>query len=108
MGKKKARRKGQSPLNLLILGPIFIIISGLIATMLVSTMASVQTSLTKVAGTAAENLTVNMSNQTILGTAIIAGQYGTIGLIIVASIIIGLVFTYIIGRFAPAGAPGMT
>jgi hypothetical protein len=84
-------------LNLLILGPVFIIVSGLIASMLASTMANVQATLPQV--TTAQNTTYNMATQTLTGVTSVSSQYGTIGLIIVAAIIIGMIFTYILSRF---------
>ena len=83
-------------LKLLILGPIFIIISGLICTMLASTVASIGATQTNAYAS-------NVSNQTLSGVAQVTAQYGTIGLIIVASIIIGLIFTYILARFMGSG-----
>ena len=97
------RRKSKGSLNLLILGPVFIIVSGLIASVLSSTMASVQTSITKADGSTAVNQTVNMATHTLTGVQSVSSQYGTIGLIIVASIIIGLIFTYVLSRFLGKG-----
>jgi hypothetical protein len=96
MKYKVTSRKGQSALNLLILGPIFIVISGLIVTMLSSTVASIGATQTNAVAS-------NVSNFTLTGVSQVTNQYGTIGLIIVASIIIGLVFSYILARFMPAG-----
>ena len=90
-------------LNLLILGPVMIIISGLIASMLAGVMANIQTSVTVAAGTIPQNQTANMAAATLTGVSQISSQYGTIGLIMVASIIIGLVFTYILSRFLGQG-----
>ena len=84
-------RKGGS-LNLLILGPVFIIVSGLICTMLASTVASIGATQTNAVAS-------NVSNQTLTGVSSVTAQYGTIGLIIVAAIIIGLIFSYILSRF---------
>jgi hypothetical protein len=97
----KLFKNKRGSLKLLILGPVFIVVSGLIASMLGSTMASIQATIP--ATTTANNITINMTNSTLNGVTQITSQYGTIGLIIVASIIIGLIFTYILNRFLSAG-----
>ena len=93
-------------LNLLILGPVFIIVSGLVCSMLVNTVANIQATLPQV--TTAQNTTYNMATHTLQGTSQVTAQYGTIGLIIVASIIIGLIFTYILSRFMGSGGGGFS
>ena len=89
-------KRSKGSLNLLILGPVFIIVSGLICTMLSSTVASIGATQTNAVAS-------NVSNQTLTGVSQVTAQYGTIGLIIVASIIIGLIFTYVLSRFMGKG-----
>jgi hypothetical protein len=60
--------------------------------MLASTVASIGATQTNAVAS-------NVSNQTLSGVSQVTAQYGTIGLIIVAAIIIGMIFTYILSRF---------
>ena len=97
-------KKIKKNLGLLVEGPVYLGVAGLIIVLLASVTASVQTG--QVTGASGCNATsvvrcgfdYNASGYSLQGMQATATQFPNIGIVIAMAVILGLIFIYVLGR----------